>query len=151
LLLIRLRLSSYLLYVGAMLFVVFASYVAIFAGQDWSLAFLVPFAAIPGGVAFRRFAYLAPSNAPPGWTDALLALLWTITTFLAFDGLLATLQGHHFSSFRQAQLGVPWMTLCGAIAMFACAWSRRLASALSWIGLLIAAACIAGSVPSFTR
>jgi hypothetical protein len=155
-LLVRFQLRSHIFYLAAMLAIVFAAYYVLTATRDWSpdwsLAFTIPFAVVPGALAFRHFAY----NVRPirhGYHEALVVLLWAVvvTAHLNWVIMMQAPSAYRVEIYRLwISYGMPAMTLVAMTALFARAWSRRVMAALTCVGLaiplLFAAAFLAASL-----
>jgi hypothetical protein len=141
-LLVRLRFRSHILYQVAMLAIVLASYYVFTAGQEWSLAFTIPFAAVPGAFVFRHFAYTV-RPVPHGKPEALMVFLWAVVITAYHNMYIIRVHPSEVRAVGEVYrlwiwYGMPAMTLLALTALFARAWSRRVMAALSYVGLATA-------------
>lgn len=140
-LVVRLRLRNHIFYQVAMLAIVLASYYVFTAGQEWSLAFTIPFAAVPGALVFRHFAYTVRA-LPHGRPEALMVFLWAVVVTAYLNLLIVRMHLPQVRATGEVSrlwilCGMPAMTVLAMTALFARAWSRRVMAALSCAGLAL--------------
>ncbi len=113
-------------------------------------AFLIPFAAILGGMTYHFLVHRAALIAPFGLSDLALVLVWLLPILWLMPVLVFTGEPM-FSVHREpnplhtrneivrnaAEYGVPIMTIVGLAALSIRAWSRQNANVVACISLIV--------------